>query len=176
MQVQGHFVLIRAVKGEKPSQEKIKRVAGLLKSRKLFGQVIALKVVASERQALYAVEQTISAFKEGSNFSKDKSIELLQRMCAERQFSKLLEKLEKLGFQEENLVIIAGEKDSKEIGEAFKEVLGLLEASEEPKLLAESLEKKYGALKRFYSVREEEIECVGLEEAIIERVALTPLK
>ncbi|MDO8646822.1 MAG: KEOPS complex subunit Cgi121, partial [Candidatus Diapherotrites archaeon] len=75
----------------KDSEEVIKNILEILAKNQCFGQVLSSKAIVSEKHLLQAVEQTESAFANGTSFAKRKEMELLLRISGKKQFPKALE-------------------------------------------------------------------------------------
>jgi tRNA threonylcarbamoyladenosine modification (KEOPS) complex Cgi121 subunit len=149
----------------KDSDNMLKKVLEILEKNQCFGQIANAKAIVSEKHCLYAVEQTISAFEQGSNFAKRKEIELLLRLSGRKQLEKALQAVGvKEGKAEQEIMVIAVGENSEKAVKEIEEFLKLKKAKFKPDLKA---------LKEIFGIPESE---KRIEDAVLEKSAMIALE
>jgi len=163
------FSLLKGQITKDSCKETIKKL--MIASDKQFTQIIPACLVAGKNHIFSALEQSLSAFEQKTNFTKKPELEFIVRLLANKQLNKALEKAE--FRQGEILVLVIGSSDKKTI-EKVKTGLNFVEKEF-------ALGKNEKELKEFFGISEEELSALNdvekpLEELVIERVAFVSLE
>ncbi|AJF59892.1 MAG: hypothetical protein J4224_04285 [Candidatus Diapherotrites archaeon] len=145
-------------------------------SGKQFVQLCYAAPIASIDQVFFALEQTISAFDSGANFSKKQELEFLIRLTGRKQISRALDLTGlKKGMNTALLVIVASnEKEIKKIFNEIKMQTGFKEKKIDFKKNEKELIKIHGILQK-------EIDALKdlknpVQELVLEKIALVALE
>jgi len=155
----------------KDSDDIIKNILAILAKNECFGQVASNKAIVSKKQVLQAVEQTLSAFTNGTNFAKREEIELLLRLSGRKQLPKALEILGVKNGRQEVAVIAIGENAEKAVAE-IKEFL---------KLKEQKLKTDFKELKKAFEIGKKEERLLknkekSFENLVLEKISLIALE
>ena len=153
------------------SEEVIKNILEILAKNQCFGQILSSRAIVSERHLLQAIEQTESAFANGTSFAKRKEMELLLRISGKKQFPKAIEMLG-IGKGNQRIALIAvGENSEKAIAEMKKFL----------KFKKKKLKPSFKSLQKLFEIPEKELGILkdrkkALENAVLEKIALIALE
>lgn len=121
-------------------------------------QLLNADAVAGKRHIEHGVNQAFLAFKRGENLANDLSVEICLRCSAQRQISKAFDLL---GLKEGKMNLCAVLIDCKD----YSDKLDSLFSRDDSVLLA--CEDK---LKEIYSIDDEELEIMDVEDILIDRI------
>lgn len=155
----------------KDSEEAFKNILEILAENQCFGQAVRQECIASEAHIAQAIEQTQSAFANGSNFAKRKELELLLMLSGKKQFLKAIGLLGLKNGKQDVAVIAVGENSRKAVKE-IKDFLFLKEHKFKP---------GFKQLQKLFEIPEKEATLLksrkkSIENAVKEKCALLELE
>lgn len=149
---------ILGFKGEIDSVEDTLDKINSIKKDSQIIQLLNSDAIAGKRHVLHGVNQAFLAFERNENLANDLSVEICLRCSAQRQISKAFDLL---GLKEGPMNLCAILIDCGD----YTEELSQLFASDESVLLPD-VEK----LKKIYSINDDELEILDVEDIIIDRI------
>ncbi len=140
-----------------------------------FVQLVVRKPLASEAQLWQAVDQTINAFSDKSNFVKQPGLEFLVRVTGRKQLPAALDLLQlKEGKNEGLLVAVA--PTPAEARAAYLQAAKSLDFQETPLDWAAHAKKNQAFLLKAYGLTKEALKVASLEQLVREKIALVALE
>lgn len=150
---------ILGFKGEIDSVGDILSKVNSIKTDSQIIQLLNSDAIAGTRHVKHGVNQAFLAFERGENLANDLSVEICLRCSAQRQISKAFDLL---GLKEGPMNLCVILIDCDDYTEELSDLFTLDES-----VLAPDENK----LKEIYSIGEDELEILGIEDIIIDRIS-----
>ena len=151
-------IQILGFKGTINSVEETLNLIDSIKEDDEIIQLLNADAIVSKNHIIHGVNQAILAFDRGENLAKDLSVEIVLRCSAQRQISKAFKIL---GLKEGKISLCAVLVNCKDYSSELSEMFTPDESVFTP---------DYENLMKIYDIDDDEIECMSLEDIIIDRI------